>query len=54
MKCLKCDAQVDSLRCINIGMKNVLVELVVHLNYNCMVMGPNLGLNKIFFLFVKT
>jgi len=54
MKCLKCDAQVDNLRCINIGMKNVLVGLVMHLNCNYVVMGSNLGLNKMIFLFVKT
>jgi len=34
-------------------MKDDLVELVVHLNFNCGVMGSNLGLNKMIFLFVK-
>jgi len=50
---LERDEQVDSFRCINISMKDDLVELVVHLNFNCVVMGSNLGLNKITFFLLK-
>jgi len=32
MMCLERDEYVDSFICINIGMKDDLVELVVHLN----------------------
>ena len=31
-----------------------MAELVVHLNCNCVMMGSNLGLDKITFFFVKT
>jgi len=51
--CLERDEYVDSFICINIGMKDDLVEMVVHLNYNCVVMGSNLGLNKIIFFLLK-
>jgi len=53
MMCLECDEYVDSFICINIGMKDDLVEMVVHMNCNCLVMGSNLGLNKIIFFLLK-
>ena len=34
-------------------MKCDLVELVVHLNFNCVVVGSNRGLNKITFFLLK-
>jgi len=51
--CLGRDEYVDSFICINIGMKDDLVELIVHLNCNCVVMGSNLGLNKIILILLK-
>jgi len=53
MKCLGRDEYVDSFIYINIGMKDDLVEMVLHLNYNCVVMGSNLSLNKIIFFLLK-
>jgi len=38
---------------MNVIMKNDLVELVVHLNCNCVEMGSNLGLDKINFPFCQ-
>jgi len=38
---------------MNVIMKDELVELVVHLNCNCVKMGWNLGLDKINFLFAN-
>jgi len=42
-----------NFRFINIIMKDDLVELVMHLNCNCVVMSSNLGLNKITFYLLK-
>jgi len=40
---------------MNFIMKDDLVEMVVHLNCNCVVMGSNLGLDKtINFLFINS
>jgi len=36
---------------MNIIMKDGLVDLVMHLNRNCVVMGSSLGLDKINFIF---
>jgi len=34
-------------------MKDDLGGLVMHLNFNCVVMGSNLGLNKVIFFLLK-
>jgi len=40
---------------MNFIMKDDLVEMVVNLNCNCMVMGSNLGLDRIInFLFINS
>jgi len=40
---------------MNFIMKDDLVELVVHLNWNCVEMGSNLGLDKVInFLFINS